>query len=89
VIGWFGQNIEFPGKDHVGGLVGSTALILRLSGGLFVIFQAQRLALMGRSRVARFADQEARCLALMVWRACAGCQLPVRGFYASTGHSPA
>jgi magnesium transporter len=39
VTGWFGQNIEFPGKEHYGGLIESTVLILGLSAGLYVIFR--------------------------------------------------
>jgi magnesium transporter len=39
VTGWFGQNIAFPGKEHYGGLIESTVLILGLSAGLYVIFR--------------------------------------------------
>jgi magnesium transporter len=39
VTGWFGQNIDFPGKDHMGGLIGSTVLILGISGSLYVVFR--------------------------------------------------
>jgi magnesium transporter len=39
ITGWFGQNIDFPGKDHVGGLIASTVLILGISGSLYAIFR--------------------------------------------------
>jgi magnesium transporter len=39
ITGWFGQNIAFPGKEHVGGLIASTVMILGISGGLYAIFR--------------------------------------------------
>jgi magnesium transporter len=39
ITGWFGQNIGFPGKDALGGLIASTVLILSLSGGLYIAFR--------------------------------------------------
>jgi magnesium transporter len=39
VTGWFGQNIEFPGKEHYAGLLGSTVLILGLSTALYIVFR--------------------------------------------------
>jgi magnesium transporter len=39
VTGWFGQNVDYPGKDHVGGLIASTVLIAGLSTTLYVVFK--------------------------------------------------
>jgi magnesium transporter len=39
VTGWFGQNVEFPGKEHYGGLIESTVLILGLSAALYAVFR--------------------------------------------------
>jgi magnesium transporter len=39
VTGWFGQNIGFPGKDDLVGLLASSVLILGLSGGLYLAFK--------------------------------------------------
>jgi magnesium transporter len=39
VTGWFGQNVDYPGKDHVAGLVASTVLIAGLSTTLYVVFK--------------------------------------------------
>jgi magnesium transporter len=39
ITGWFGQNIGFPGKDDMGGLIASSVLILGLSGGLYLAFR--------------------------------------------------
>jgi magnesium transporter len=39
ITGWFGQNVEFPGKEHIGGLIASTVLILGVSGSLYLVFK--------------------------------------------------
>jgi len=39
VTGWFGQNIAFPGKDTIVGVIESTVLILGLSVALYVVFR--------------------------------------------------
>jgi magnesium transporter len=39
VTGWFGQNIAFPGKDTILGVIESTVLILGLSAALYVAFR--------------------------------------------------
>ena len=39
ITGWFGQNVDFPGKEHIGGLIASTVLILGVSGSLYLVFK--------------------------------------------------
>jgi len=39
ITGWFGQNIAFPGKDSIAGVIESSVLILGLSAALYVVFR--------------------------------------------------
>jgi magnesium transporter len=39
ITGWFGQNVDFPGKEHIGGLIASTVIILGVSGSLYLVFR--------------------------------------------------
>jgi len=39
ITGWFGQNIAFPGKDSIAGVIESSVLILGLSVALYVVFR--------------------------------------------------
>jgi magnesium transporter len=39
VTGWFGQNIPYPGFGRDSGLYGSAAVIIVMSGGLYILFK--------------------------------------------------
>jgi len=39
VTGWFGQNIPYPGFAKLSGLYGSAAIIIGMSGTLYLVFK--------------------------------------------------
>ncbi len=39
ITGWYGQNVPFPGSGETWGVVTSAAVLLSVSGGLFVLFR--------------------------------------------------